>query len=103
MGLAAAFHCTGVVPEVGGERMAEYQERFAGYFRRKGWFGMGEDGEDEEGRARGKGAGAGRVVVEVATAYAVTKALLPLRVVGSVWATPWFARNVVGRLGRFRR
>ena len=33
-----------------------------------------------------------RVVVEVATAYAITKALLPLRLVLSVWATPAFAR-----------
>lgn len=36
-----------------------------------------------------------RIVVEVATAWAVTKALLPVRLVGSVWATPWFARIVV--------
>lgn len=27
-----------------------------------------------------------------ATAYAITKALLPLRLIFSVWATPWFAR-----------
>ena len=25
-------------------------------------------------------------------AYAITKALLPLRLIFSVWATPWFAR-----------
>lgn len=43
-----------------------------------------------------------------ATAYAITKALLPVRLVFSVWATPWFARvavapatNGFGRL--FRR
>ena len=43
-----------------------------------------------------------------ATAYAITKALLPLRLILSVWATPWFARisvipftNVVRRI--FRR
>lgn len=45
-----------------------------------------------------------RVVVEFATAYAITKALLPVRLVGSVWATPWFARwtilPVMGVLGR---
>lgn len=28
----------------------------------------------------------------LATAYAITKALLPVRLVFSVWATPWFAR-----------
>jgi hypothetical protein len=38
-----------------------------------------------------------RIVVEVAAAYAITKALLPLRLMLSVWATPWFARVVVGR------
>ena len=43
-----------------------------------------------------------------ATAYAITKALLPLRLILSVWATPWFARisvipftNIVRRI--FRR
>ena len=30
-----------------------------------------------------------------ATAYALTKALLPLRLVFSVWATPWFARIAI--------
>jgi hypothetical protein len=30
-----------------------------------------------------------------ATAYAVTKALLPLRLIFSVWATPWFARIAI--------
>jgi hypothetical protein len=41
-----------------------------------------------------------KVIVEVATAYAITKALLPLRLVFSVWATPWFARVWVVGLGR---
>lgn len=31
-------------------------------------------------------------VGRIATAYAVTKALLPLRLLLSVWATPWFAK-----------
>ena len=51
-----------------------------------------------------------RIVIEVAAAYAITKALLPLRLMLSVWATPWFARVVVGRvwkgamgLGRVKR
>jgi hypothetical protein len=40
-----------------------------------------------------------------ATAYAITKALFPLRLILSVWTTPWFARisvipftNVVRRI-----
>ncbi|ROT39011.1 hypothetical protein SODALDRAFT_350272 [Sodiomyces alkalinus F11] len=32
-----------------------------------------------------------KVVVEVALAWAITKALLPARVLVSVWGTPWFA------------
>ena len=39
-----------------------------------------------------------------ATAYAVTKALLPLRLILSVWGTPWFARfTTVPVFGRVRR
>ncbi|KAG4426908.1 hypothetical protein IFR05_017609, partial [Cadophora sp. M221] len=40
-----------------------------------------------------------RILVEVATAYAITKVLLPVRVLVSVWAAPWFARVVLGRFG----
>ena len=47
-----------------------------------------------------EGSGGVRIVMEVAAAYAVTKVLLPVRIVGSVWATPWFARVVVGRFKR---
>lgn len=41
--------------------------------------------------------------MELATSYAIVKALLPIRLVLSVWATPWFARwtvlPVTSRLG----
>ena len=40
-----------------------------------------------------------RVLVDAALAYAITKALLPLRIIVSVQATPWFA----GVLVRMRR
>lgn len=43
--------------------------------------------------------GGSRVVVEVATAYTITKVLLPVRIIFSVAVTPWFARVVVGRVG----
>lgn len=33
-----------------------------------------------------------------ATAYAITKALLPLRLMLSVWATPWFASRALAPL-----
>ena len=38
------------------------------------------------------------MVVELGTAWAVVKVLLPVRVVGCLWMTPWFARVVVGRV-----
>ncbi len=39
-----------------------------------------------------------------ATAWAVTKALLPARLIFSVWATPWFARvSVIPFINGFRR
>ena len=41
-----------------------------------------------------------RLVLEFATAYAVTKALLPLRIAASVWATPWFARAILVPTGK---
>jgi len=46
--------------------------------------------------------GSGRLIVggRVATAWAVVKALLPLRIAMSLWATPWFARVVLGGVGR---
>jgi hypothetical protein len=34
-------------------------------------------------------------VVELATAYAVVKVLLPVRIFLSVWGAPWFARIAV--------
>lgn len=84
--------------------------RFERYFRRKGWFGFGaedvnldkggaatEDGdavlekwEDSDGKYK--------IVVEIGLAYAITKVLLPVRIMASVWATPWFA----GLLARIR-
>lgn len=84
-----------------GKYISDGIEKFGRYFRRKGWFGF-----DKEEGERGKRAavwnfseGGSRILVEVATAYAITKAILPARLVLSVWGTPWFARVVVGRLG----
>jgi hypothetical protein len=53
----------------------------------------------EEQSAEGERKGV-RLVLEFATAYTVTKALLPLRIAASVWATPWFARIVLTPMGR---
>jgi len=67
-----------------------------------------DEGAGKRDKTWSFGEGGVRIVVEFATAYAITKALLPLRLILSVWATPWFARisvipftNVVRRI--FRR
>ncbi|KAI9834578.1 MAG: hypothetical protein M1819_002954 [Sarea resinae] len=100
-GLAAAFHYTNYLPPYisEGRWVSDGVEKFGNYFRRKGWIeeegDVGEDGKKKRGfRGKwwGRGEGGVRIVVEVATAYAITKALLPVRLVFSVWATPWFAR-----------
>jgi hypothetical protein len=76
-------------------------EKFGRYFKRKGWLG-----ETVEPEARGaEGASDGnewnvgqdgvKVLVEVGTAWAVVKLLLPVRLVGCVWLTPWFARVAI--------
>lgn len=119
VGLAAGFHWAGWVPAGGflGEKegtwVREGVVKFGRYFGRKGWFGFdgtegverlecGVDGagpratREAEGESGGQGM---RILVEVATAYAITKVLLPVRIVFSVWATPWFARAVLGRFG----
>jgi len=38
-------------------------------------------------------------VVEFATAYALVKVLLPLRILLSVWGSPWFASFAVIPIG----
>ncbi|KAL1862555.1 hypothetical protein Daus18300_008514 [Diaporthe australafricana] len=99
--------------------------KFERYFTRKGWFGFGQGEEGQGAGGEGnavvvpvgeKGGGDAdadaavmsrwegsdekyRIVVEVALAYAITKVLLPARIVVSLWATPWFA----GVMGRMRR
>ncbi|KAM7204370.1 FLILHELTA domain containing protein [Rhypophila sp. PSN 637] len=104
-------------------------QKFDRYFTRKGWFGFGDDSQTSEetgvgAEIQGQAAGAAeqqsthhaqvdirkwedrtsdpkyRILVEIALAYALTKALLPVRIVASVSATPWFA-GVLGRLKTF--
>jgi len=99
IGLAATFHYANYLPPYisEGKYVSEGIEKFGNYFRKKGWLGeLGEDGKKGfRGRWWGRGEGGVRVVVEVATAYAITKALLPVRLIFSVWATPWFARVAI--------
>lgn len=108
--LFAIFHYTTWVPitymtEHFGEYVQAGISRFEKYFSRKGWFGFGPGDTERSGRGQEDGTSQTsdamekwksgeqkyRILVEVALAYAVTKALLPIRIMGSVWATPWFA------------
>lgn len=109
LGLFALFHYTTYLPisyatEHFGEYVQAGVERFERYFKRKGWFGFGQegsgtsaqDGHVEDAVQRWKnGEQKYRILVEVALAYAITKALLPLRIIASVWATPWFAKILI--------
>ena len=124
LGLFGLFHYTTFVPidyamEHYGTYVGEGARRFEKYFTRKGWFGFGREGEDGETGVVGQEV-EGRdsqevvmekwqsadsrykVVVEVALAYGITKAFLPVRIAASLWATPWFAR-VLGKLRRFTK
>ncbi|KAF2203781.1 hypothetical protein GQ43DRAFT_338421, partial [Delitschia confertaspora ATCC 74209] len=112
--LAGLFHYTSYLPPYfsEGKWVLVGVERFGNYFRRKGWISDSsqreskreiEGGEVEGRRKRGKWdmtEGGVRVIVEFATAYAITKAILPLRIIFSVWATPWFAARAVIPMGR---
>jgi Hypothetical protein FLILHELTA len=89
-----------------GKWAVEGVEKFGRYFRRKGWITEQEEAKVEEdtrtGRAKqvqkrvswfwDNGEHTSRVVVEAATAWAVIKMLLPLRIVLSVWWAPPFSR-----------
>ena len=115
LGLTAAFHYFNWLPPwiAEGALVKSGVEKFGRYLRRKGWIDdgemMGEDAKEgrlgsNAGKWWGRGEGGVRIVVEVATAYAVTKLLLPVRLVFSVWATPAFARwTVLPVAGFFKR
>ncbi|KAI9722932.1 MAG: hypothetical protein M1812_001381 [Candelaria pacifica] len=95
LALAGIFHYTQWLPPFisEGKWVADGVEKFGRWFRKKGW--LGDEEKARRTRWWGKGEGGVRLVVELATAYAITKALLPLRLVFSVSATPWFARIAV--------
>lgn len=108
-------------------------ERFGRYFKRKGWIRSDEAAEavhevqeiqqdsKEQGQREDESSqkavelrkvdkawniseGGVRLVVEFATAYAITKALLVPRIMFSVWATPWFAkRTIAPMMGAFKK
>ncbi|KAH8434592.1 uncharacterized protein LDX57_012235 [Aspergillus melleus] len=113
-GLVAAFHYGNWLPDLTSSGAFEDgTRRFGRWLRKKGW--VEEDAEmDMELPAKERKEGSAdykdltppqdgkkgmRLVWEFATAYAVTKALLPLRIAASAWATPWFARTILGPVG----
>lgn len=117
--LFGLFHYTDYVPlayvtDHFGEYVQKGVTRFERYFSRKGWFGFSrEELEAREASKAGEesnkdhttqaverwesGDQRYRILVEIALAYAITKATLPIRLMGSVWATPWFA-GILARL-----
>lgn len=111
-GLVAAFHYGGWMPDLttgdGDGAFDEGVRRFGRWLRKKGWVddtdveSVGAVGESASTTIRTTAAERKgvRLVLEFATAYAITKALLPVRIIASVCTTPWFARVVVGPVGR---
>lgn len=93
VGLTAGFHYFNWLPPYISDLkwFKDGTERFGKYARKKGWVTE----EKRSGRWFGRGESGVRIVVELATAYAIVKVLLPLRLVVSVWGTPWFARWTV--------
>ena len=102
-----------------GSYFSEGVSKFGRYFARKGWFGFSKEAieisdkqsapaetgkqsasaEVEELERRWNvGEASSRILIEVATAYAITKILLPVRIIFSVWATPWTARVFIGKV-----
>ncbi|RMD43248.1 hypothetical protein DV735_g1848, partial [Chaetothyriales sp. CBS 134920] len=102
-GLTLGFHYFRWLPSyfAEGEWAVKSIEKLGRYARRKGW--IQESLEQEPGKASlvdrakdftssDKGQEAVRWLIEVATAYTVVKALMPLRLLVSAWAAPTLAR-----------
>ncbi|KIW79408.1 hypothetical protein Z517_06020 [Fonsecaea pedrosoi CBS 271.37] len=113
-GLAGAFHYWNWLPPyfAEGAWISAAVEKFARYFRKKGWITEKDEIRVEEETQKGnahsfeshketvsrwfnRGESATRWVVEFATAYTLVKVLLPLRLLISVWGSPWFARIAI--------
>ncbi|CAG8900316.1 unnamed protein product [Penicillium egyptiacum] len=101
-GLVGAFHYGTWMPNLASQThetnaFDEGAARFGSWLKKKGWVDESDVNTVAEHETTGEKtvdrAGV-RLVLEFATAYAITKALLPARLAASVWATPWFARSI---------
>ncbi|EEP79033.1 predicted protein [Uncinocarpus reesii 1704] len=112
-GLVGLFHYGGWMPSLGnGEGDSAFDEgvrKFGKWLRKRGWVEnemtkaeVIDAVEQEEflGSSDVNTNQGMRLILEFATAYAVTKALLPMRIMISAWATPWFAKCVLVPLRR---
>ncbi|OSC98394.1 hypothetical protein PYCCODRAFT_1439265 [Trametes coccinea BRFM310] len=111
-------------PEVSGGYMAQYRDSWVGervrewmvegevraerVGRRYGWFGfekgstMGDSSPEAQSAHAAFDLVSGRIAGDVANAvvaYALTKALLPLRIGASLWLSPPFSRTFVQPIG----
>ncbi|UKZ70439.1 uncharacterized protein TrAtP1_011419 [Trichoderma atroviride] len=122
-GLFSLFHYTNYIPisyvtDHFGESLQGGIERYERYFKRKGLFGFGQEDNNSTPASETTDQNAHvedavqrwhngeqkyKILVEVALAYAITKALLPIRIIGSVWATPWFANLLVRAKSKLMR
>lgn len=112
-GIAYYFHFTQWLPPgvTDWKWVTEGVEKYGNYFRRKGWLEGKLQGEAGvrlvlEYVYDGQSELMARVLTEdrVATAYAVTKLLMPARLAVSLWATPAFAKLFINPITRlFRR
>ncbi|KAL1848413.1 hypothetical protein Plec18170_008011 [Paecilomyces lecythidis] len=118
-GLVGAFHYGGWMPDLSswiGEAGAfdEGVKSFGRWLKKKGWVDDSDvdavaatrntaSSETQQQELRGTESRGVRLLLEFATAYAITKALLPIRIAASVWATPWFARTVAGPVGNLAK
>ncbi|KAF4586025.1 mitochondrial seryl-tRNA synthetase [Ophiocordyceps camponoti-floridani] len=108
LALFALFHNTAIVPvDWVAARFASYTDegvaRLERYFRRERLFGFqpesleevhgpGHEHMEQAMQRRDDGDRSYGILVDVALAYAVTKVLLPVRILASLLATPWLAR-----------
>ncbi|KAK1243818.1 hypothetical protein MKX08_001956 [Trichoderma sp. CBMAI-0020] len=121
-GFFSLFHYTNYIPisyvtDHFGESVQGGVERYERYFKRKGLFGFGQEDDIDASASDTTNQNAHvdavqrwhngeqkyKILVEVALAYAITKALLPIRIIGSVWATPWFANVLVRAKSKLTR